>query len=1212
MKRKIISFLLLLITCGSFEIAYANDILLMEDFQQEKCSYKKIGAGTLKIENGLLLAKDAYAVFGEESWTNYQIQFKARAPFQTEQAQIWCSFRVKNRYDRYLLGMKGGNQNDLYLMRTGFLGADEILAIKSLDFQVKKDKWYQFTIEVCKNRIRVFIENEKIPRIDLIDSNANLLPSGAIGLGGGWIDTEYDDLKVIFLPENYLNEVPVQTINSFLTVEEKEKRRKQERENYKPVIVVQKKNKRQEVSLNGQWLFMPSYELSDEKKAVSPNVNDLDWHSISVPNYWNPSRIWLHGETYSSSRVSKGASDTHFQREIARCESYTFDYKKVSYAWYRQWIELPENVLDKNLDLVFEGVSKVSEVWINGTYAGRHVGMFGEFKINGNGLFKKGRNLIAVKVIKDYVDEIKDGDKIVDVAVSVEVTNNMLKDIAHGFYRENPSGIWQPVYLRITEQVNIEDVYIKPQLNGAEIDITLKNNTSKNIKLFVGTQIIGENDKEHLYDEQKQNVVEIQKGEKRIYTYHIDDLNPKLWSPQHPNLYNFLFTIRTKDKQLDELSVVSGFRTFEMKDGFFYLNGKRYWLRGANHTPYSLAPNDSLLADKFHRIMREGNIDVTRTHTIPYNKLWMTSADRVGVGVSFEGTWPWLMIQSSMPDPKLIEYWSKEFLDLVKKYRNNPSLLFWTVNNEMKFAENDPDKERAKRKMKIISDVVKEMRKIDPTRPICFDSSYRRNEKKYGKDFFDMIDDGDIDDIHAYYNWYNPSLFYQFNGEFQKRFKNPKRALISQEMSTGYPNNETGHSTHFYTLVHQNPASLIGQYGYDYSDPKYFLETHSFITKELGEALRRSNEQAAGILHFALINWFKNVYDYDKIEPYPTYNAMKLALQPVLVSAELWGRHFYAGDTIPTRIYVVNDKEDGTDLKNLTLTWKLLSENKKDVLASGNAKVPDVKHYERKYITPRITIPEKLELPKVNGKLILELFEGNVSIAKNEYDLTFASHFWTSKPSTGKKVVVLDFNNIKMGLNALAVNYKIVTTVKELLKSKADIYVISGIDDNQFTPQEVETLKRMVYLGKKVLLLNAEELTKALYPNYINGWIKASDGDISNMEIPESPLFEGINPMELRYFNNNKREIPRVCETAFQINRHSAVTPLISHIKIHAYVKGDMEARCKYMDSISGFPVVKIDDGKGTLLTSTMLTEKAMTDPVAGKLLMNMLKTLSY
>ena len=138
--------------------------------------------------------------------------------------------------------------------------------------------------------------------------------------------------------------------------------------------------------------------------------------------------------------------------------------------------------------------------------------------------------------------------------------------------------------------------------------------------------------------------------------------------------------------------------------------------------------------------------------------------------------------------------------------------------------------ERAKEKYRVISDVVKEMRRIDPTRPICFDSNYQAKGKKekYGADFMNTIDDGDIDDMHAYYNWYDYSLFRFFNGEFQKRFKMVDRPLISQEMSTGYPNNETGHPTRSYQLIHQNPQSLIGYECYDFSNPQSFLNVQAF------------------------------------------------------------------------------------------------------------------------------------------------------------------------------------------------------------------------------------------------------------------------------------------------------------------------------------------------------------------------------------------------
>lgn len=142
-------------------------------------------------------------------------------------------------------------------------------------------------------------------------------------------------------------------------------------------------------------------------------------------------------------------------------------------------------------------------------------------------------------------------------------------------------------------------------------------------------------------------------------------------------------------------------------------------------------------------------------------------------------------------------------------------------------------------------------------------------------------------------------------------------------MSTGYPNNETGHPTRSYQLIHQNPYTLIGYEAYDWADPASFLKTQAFITGELAETLRRSNDQASGIMHFALMTWFRQTYDYQNIEPYPTYYALKRALQPVLVSAELWGRNLYVGEKLPTRIYVVNDRENGTDLQPSLLRWEI-------------------------------------------------------------------------------------------------------------------------------------------------------------------------------------------------------------------------------------------------------------------------------------------------
>ena len=1021
------------------------------DFSNQGEILKTVGRGECSIADGVFRSKGSYACFGNPEWKNYSMSFKARAPKGAEQVQIWAGFRAYNRFDRYVAGIKGGLQDDVYLMRTGYMGTDEFMGVRPLGFHPVPGEWYSMKVEVCGNRIRVFVNGEKEPYIDVVDKNANLVPSGEVTLGGGWIETEFDDLIVTLLPDNYLKNVKAAEYRMAATSQQKEAKRRRERANYKAVMVNDIKPDRTEISLDGDWLFMPEYQLDDKAKAVSATTDDEDWHVMQVPNFWNPIRIWLHGETMPTPNGPnpKGVSDTYYQQETDRCEGYTFDYRKTGTAWYRQWLELPTDIKGKQLTLSFDAVSKM----------------------DATDFLHPGRNVVVVKVTRD--------------------------------------------------------------ISGA--------------------------------------------------------------------------AAQTSDAMENYYSSVR-------KDGFLYLNGRKFWMRGGNHIPFAICPNDSILADKFMQLMKAGNVQSTRTHTTPWNELWVSAADRNGIAISFEGTWSWLMIHSTpIPDKNVLDLWSSEWLRVMKKYWNHPSVFFWTVNNEMKFYDLDADMERSKEKFRIVSDVVKGMRELDPTRPVCFDSNYLHSKalRRFGQDFLNTVDDGDIDDNHAYYNWYDFSLFRFFNGEFQKQFKSPGRPLISQEMSTGYPNAETGHPTRSYQLIHQNPYSLIGYEAYDWADPMHFLKVQSFITGELAETLRRTNEQVSGIMHFAYMTWFRQCYNYKNIQPYPTYYAMQRAMQPVLVSAELWGRNLYAGEKLHTRIYVVNDSEDGRDLLPMALNWSIVDEKGK-ILASGTEQFPAVEYYGRKYIEPAIVMPSVLPSDKMNVKLKLVLVENGQTLSQNEYDLILANKRWNiAKVSENKKIVLLDKDNTSAVLDFLQVKYQKASSVKELvqIKRKADLCIISGL--KECTDDEKTLLRTYQQKGGKLLLLNSKEIAKKVYPEHITGWIIPTEGDIVVMERDDAPVFDGIGVLDLRYFNNNKREIPLACHATLKANRNENVTELAGQMKIHAYIDGGKpEDRIQKIESMRGLTLLQIKDGKGTATVSTLCTEKADTDPIAGKLLVNMINTL--
>ena len=97
---------------------------------------------------------------------------------------------------------------------------------------------------------------------------------------------------------------------------------------------------------------------------------------------------------------------------------------------------------------------------------------------------------------------------------------------------------------------------------------------------------------------------------------------------------------------------------------------------------------------------------------------------------------------------------------------------------------------------------------------------------------------------------------------------------------------------------------------------------------------------------------------------------------------------------------------------------------------------------------------------------------------------------------------------------------------------------------------------------------------------------------------------------ELR--NNNKREIPVACTATLKAHCHKNVTELAGQMKIHAYIDdGKPEDRIERIESMRGLTMLQIADGQGEAIISTMCTEKATTDPIAGKLVVNMINCLT-
>ena len=1139
-----------------------------------------------------------------------EITFQARAPLGSDQVQIWGGFRYRDRESRYVFALRGGHDNDVYLARYAPDGGSRFLGFAPLDFKPVPGTWYRLRVVVLGNRFQIYLNDEKLPRLNVVDDDAPWT-SGKFLLGGGWLPTEFTGLEIkpltgqdaaAFLALGDAQWTPPAT--------DKEALRKTQRAAYVGTTFPPLNSLRTELSLAGNWLFEPDYQLANGETPVQADYDDQSWHVMTVPSFWTPGLSWLHGETnfpgFNEFSPTKGVADSLFVQEIKRCDQYTFDWRKTRAAWYRQHVELPENLEGRRFELNFDAVAKVCEIWVNGEKVGGHTGMFGEIKCDVTDSLHPGSNVIAVHVIGRPGTYETTSNNVEGVAVTVEVTSSMLHSLPHGMFQDNVGGIWQPAKLVATSPVLVSDCFIEPRLHDADIHLDVLNSSRQAAPLEIGYAITSAQDGTLLYSNSAAGKILAAAGETGHLTLTVPHLNPKLWTPQTPNLYNLDIHLKKRGSDIDDDQVQFGFRTFSVDGDKLLLNGKPFWWRGANPFPNTLRPNDGTLARRFMELARAGNVSVTRSHIVPFTETWLEAADQTGMAVSFEGTWPWLMLEGEPPGDDLIKLWRDEYISLIHKYRNHPSIILWTVNNEMKFEQADQhDPELLAKKWKILDQTIRDMRHEDVTRPVVADSAYVRKESQRGYQTLVKpkgLDDGDIDDAHHYYGWYNESFFHFYNGEYAKQ-STAGRPLISQEMSTGYPNNDDGHPVRFYLFKHYTPQALVGDDAYENADPDIFLKRQAFMTKELAETLRRTGrESTAGVLLFSYLTWFQTPWSAEQIKPWPTYYALKTALQPVLVSAELYGRHFYAGDTVRRRVCIVNDADNREATPPSRLIWMFQSGDQ--VLAQGEIEVTPVKYYENKWLNVDFALPKISGVSRIDGQLVLRLESDGTLLSENHYDVTIASREWTEGDLDKNSTIQLWDPQHKSTKELSGLPVKTVASITDA--DSSHLLVVGDLHGRTLTTSEMAQLHAFISGGANVLMLHPGNALGSLFPDQVKGF-KAKEGEIATMHVPESPVFSEIEPLDLAWFERVRRQLPIACTGVFQtVSARDDVTALAWQCDIHGYLKKTSE-----VTRISGAPLVEIRSGRGRLLASELYLEAGKDDPIARRLLTNAIHYLS-
>ena len=360
-------------------------------------------------------------------------------------------------------------------------------------------------------------------------------------------------------------------------------------------------------------------------------------------------------------------------------ENNTLGFFKYENAWYRKKFELSEEDKTKRLTLLFDGVATHATVYLNGCLLKHNFCGYNSFEVE----------------ITDYV---KFNEENV-LAVYVEAMPN------EGWWYQG-AGIYRHVWLCKTDTVAVDlwGVYVAPKKIddtkwNVKIETTVVNDRYTDVEVECVTTF---------YDKNKNAVatskgkMEIAEREKKTAVYFMDVENPEIWDIDTPNLYDVETVIYIDGAECDRYMTRTGFRTVEIDaDKGLFLNGKHVKIKGVcAHQDFGLtgkAVSDNVLRYKVEMI-KEMGANGYRTSHYPHPEATMDALDEMGFIVMDETRW----FESTDEGKQQLEM-------LVKRDRNRPSVVFWSVGNE----EPHHITEEGRR---ICKNLFSYLRKLDDTR----------------------------------------------------------------------------------------------------------------------------------------------------------------------------------------------------------------------------------------------------------------------------------------------------------------------------------------------------------------------------------------------------------------------------------------------------------------------------------------------------------------
>ena len=421
---------------------------------------------------------------------------------------------------------------------------------------------------------------------------------------------------------------------------------------------------REERNIDFGWKF----HAGDISDAASVTLDDADWRTVDLPHDFQIEQPWVAPDKNEKANNSDMASNVR-SRLSAR------GFKEMGIGWYRYTFTPGEEMKNRRVLVDFEGIMLVGDVYLNGErIGGTDYGYVG-FDIDITHQLKYGqKNVIAVKADTRNPDNSRwytGGGLFRDV--HLVLTDPQL------YFTRNPLEITTP-------KADNQSATVKIQ---AEMAFYLDKNQS----LDVNTKIIdtaGRTVADHT------TKVSFNRAQK-VCEHPLDTLflsSPNLWSCESPYLYQAQITLYRADGTIaDQVTEPFGIRTLEYSPAFgLKLNGKKVLLKGiANHHTLGAlgAAAYPRAIEKRIQLLKSFGFNHIRTSHNPYSKELLNLCDRYGILVVDELYDKWLT-QYAGGREEWVNLWQKDIPEFIKRDRNHPSVVMWSLGNELQTYWNLP------------------------------------------------------------------------------------------------------------------------------------------------------------------------------------------------------------------------------------------------------------------------------------------------------------------------------------------------------------------------------------------------------------------------------------------------------------------------------------------------------------------------------------------